>query len=140
MRASAGAVHKAAQARTAVALDMLAAPLHQQTASEEQNCKLRVKHDEITTASGPTARMVRKQNLRHASPAKPQVAPEVAARVVGTLEVQFSTLHQPCHLEADARVDQIVEVARRVLQGESIRVDELLADHDVDLGRQVHQV
>ena len=61
-------------------------------------------------------------------PAKPQITPQITALVARALEVQQAALHEPFHFELDTCVDEVVEVAVRVLEGEGVRVDKVLGD------------
>lgn len=49
--------------------------------------------------------------------------------------MEHAALNEPFDLEADAGVDQLVEVAAGVLEGERVRVDEVLGNKVVNLGR-----
>jgi hypothetical protein len=71
--------------------------------------------------------------------AEAQVAPQVAALLVGALEVQAPALEQPLDLEGDVGVDHVVEVARRVLERERVRVVEMADDHEVQLRGQMEE-
>ena len=126
MRTGGGAVDQAAEARPRLALDVLSPPLHQQSVlflsvlASSNNTK--------------TVRRVTEKSSLYAPPAEPQVTPQVAALVARALEVQQAALHEPRHLETDARVDELVKMAARVLEGERVRVDEVLGDEEVDFG------
>lgn len=50
--------------------------------------------------------------------------------------MQTPALDEPIHLEPDASVDKRVEIATRMFERESVGVDELAADEEVDLRRQ----
>ena len=69
------------------------------------------------------------------APAELQVAPKIATAVIWALQMQGVAFHQPCHLQLDAGVDEVEELAGRMLQGEGIRVGELLTDGEVQLRR-----
>lgn len=53
--------------------------------------------------------------------------------------MEAAALDEPVDLELDAGVDQVVEAAARLLQGQCVRVDELVADEEVDLRGQVEE-
>jgi len=131
VRAGAGAVDEAAEPRARLALDVLPPALHEESADicGQQNTSRASREKKRTLEKG-------KINTLYAPPTKPQVAPQVAALVARALEVQQAALHQPLDLEAHARVDEQVEVAARVLERERVRVDEVVGDEQVDLGRE----
>ena len=78
------------------------------------------------------------KHIRDAPAAEFQVAVEIAA-LGGTLEMQAAALDEPVHLQPDAGVDERVEVAAGVLEGEGVRVDQVLGDHEVELRREVEE-
>jgi hypothetical protein len=53
--------------------------------------------------------------------------------------VQATALHEPVDLELDTRVDEVVKVTVHVFQGQGVRVDEVVANEEVELGWQIHQ-
>jgi hypothetical protein len=68
------------------------------------------------------------------APTETQVTAQIAAPVVGTLEVQAATLDEPLDLEADASVDEVVKVAVGVFERQGVRVDEVVGDEQVEFG------
>lgn len=79
------------------------------------------------------------KNLRNTATAETKIAAEIATGIVGTVEVQHAAGHEPFDFEIYTGVDKIVKVTGGVLERQSIRINELLGDLDMDLGRQAHE-
>ncbi|KAJ3523866.1 hypothetical protein NM208_g12288 [Fusarium decemcellulare] len=73
---------------------------------------------------GLTGRQFAFGNLEMCLDAASEITLQVASSVIGTLEVKAPSFYKPFDLEADAGIDETVEVGVGVLEREGVRIDE----------------